>query len=97
MTADIVWVVLCLAGSSFFSSSETALSSLPITRLEALSEFYHLVYTADSRQHFIDLLDQALQEHDPEQARRRVAAARENTWDKKVERLKNIMILDKTV
>jgi CBS domain containing-hemolysin-like protein len=29
-------VVLCLIGSGFFSASETALSSLPITRLEAL-------------------------------------------------------------
>jgi putative hemolysin len=29
-------VVLCLVGSGFFSASETALSSLPITRLEAL-------------------------------------------------------------
>ena len=36
MSADLVWVVLCLIGSGFFSASETALSSLPITRLEAL-------------------------------------------------------------
>lgn len=36
MTADLVWVALCLVGSGFFSASETALSSLPITRLEAL-------------------------------------------------------------
>jgi CBS domain containing-hemolysin-like protein len=31
-------VVLCLVGSGFFSASETALSSLPITRLEALRQ-----------------------------------------------------------
>ena len=36
MTSDLIWVVVCLAGSGFFSASETALSSLPITRLEAL-------------------------------------------------------------
>jgi putative hemolysin len=36
VTADLVAVVVCLVGSSFFSASETALSSLPITRLEAL-------------------------------------------------------------
>jgi CBS domain containing-hemolysin-like protein len=36
MGADIAWVILCLFGSGFFSASETALSSLPITRLEAL-------------------------------------------------------------
>jgi putative hemolysin len=35
---DIVAVMLCMAGSAFFSASETALSSLPITRLEALRE-----------------------------------------------------------
>jgi len=38
MTSDIVWVILCLVGSGFFSASETALSSLPITRLEALRQ-----------------------------------------------------------
>lgn len=38
MTSDLVWVALCLVGSGFFSASETALSSLPITRLEALRE-----------------------------------------------------------
>ena len=38
MTADIVWVALCLVGSGFFSASETALASLPITRLEALRQ-----------------------------------------------------------
>jgi putative hemolysin len=36
LTRDIVSVVLCLIGSGFFSASETALTSLPITRLEAL-------------------------------------------------------------
>ena len=38
MTADLVAVAVCLLGSGFFSSSETALSSLPITRLEALRQ-----------------------------------------------------------
>ncbi len=38
MNADLAWVVLCLVGSGFFSASETALSSLPITRLEALRQ-----------------------------------------------------------
>ena len=38
MTSDVIWVIVCLAGSGFFSASETALSSLPITRLEALRE-----------------------------------------------------------
>lgn len=33
---DIITVVICLLGSGFFSASETALASLPITRLEAL-------------------------------------------------------------
>jgi putative hemolysin len=33
---DIIAVILCLVGSGFFSASETALSSLPVTRLEAL-------------------------------------------------------------
>ena len=36
MNADVIAVVLCLFGSGFFSASETALTSLPITRLEAL-------------------------------------------------------------
>jgi putative hemolysin len=36
--ADLVAVALCLIGSGFFSASETALSSLPITRLEALRQ-----------------------------------------------------------
>lgn len=36
MTSDLVAVVACLAGSGFFSASETALTSLPITRLEAM-------------------------------------------------------------
>jgi CBS domain containing-hemolysin-like protein len=38
VTTDLVAVALCLVGSGFFSSSETALSSLPITRLEALRQ-----------------------------------------------------------
>jgi len=33
---DLVAVALCLIGSGFFSASETALTSLPISRLEAL-------------------------------------------------------------
>jgi len=36
--ADIIAVILCLFGSAFFSGSETALTSLPVTRLEALRE-----------------------------------------------------------
>ena len=36
MDLEIIGIVLCLFGSGFFSASETALSSLPITRLEAL-------------------------------------------------------------
>jgi len=35
---DIAAIVLCLLGSAFFSASETALTSLPHTRLEALRE-----------------------------------------------------------
>ncbi len=33
---EIVEIAVCLLGSAFFSASETALSSLPVTRLEAL-------------------------------------------------------------
>jgi putative hemolysin len=33
---EIAGIVLCLLGSGFFSGSETALTSLPLTRLEAL-------------------------------------------------------------
>ncbi len=36
MDSDIIAVILCLVGSGFFSASETALTSLPVTRLEAL-------------------------------------------------------------
>jgi magnesium and cobalt exporter, CNNM family len=36
--ADITAIVLCLLGSAFFSASETALTSLPHTRLEGLRE-----------------------------------------------------------
>jgi len=36
MTGDLIAIVLCLFGSAFFSSSETALTGLPLTRLEAL-------------------------------------------------------------
>ncbi len=36
MDTDIIAVILCLVGSGFFSASETALTSLPVTRLEAL-------------------------------------------------------------
>ncbi len=38
MTEQVVAVLVCLLGSAFFSASETALTSLPITRLEALRE-----------------------------------------------------------
>ncbi len=38
MTGDALAIVACLAGSAFFSGSETALTSLPLTRLEALRE-----------------------------------------------------------
>jgi len=36
--AEVVAVILCLLGSGFFAASETALTSLPVTRLEALRE-----------------------------------------------------------
>jgi putative hemolysin len=36
--AEVIAVVVCLLGSAFFSGSETALTSLPVTRLEALRE-----------------------------------------------------------
>ncbi len=36
MELEIIGIVLCLLGSGFFSASETALTSLPVTRLEAL-------------------------------------------------------------
>lgn len=36
MTRDLIAIVACLAASGFFSASETALTSLPITRLEAM-------------------------------------------------------------
>jgi putative hemolysin len=36
LNLEIASVVLCLVGSAFFSASETALTSLPVTRLEAL-------------------------------------------------------------
>ena len=36
MASDLVAILLCLVGSAFFSGSETALSSLPLARLEAL-------------------------------------------------------------
>lgn len=36
MNTEIIAVILCLVGSGFFSASETALSSLQVTRLEAL-------------------------------------------------------------
>ena len=36
MDTDIIAVILCLVGSGFFAASETALTSLPVTRLEAL-------------------------------------------------------------
>ena len=36
MDADIIAVILCLVGSAFFAASETSLTSLPVTRLEAL-------------------------------------------------------------
>ena len=36
MLGDVTAVIACLTGSGFFSASETALTSLPITRLEAM-------------------------------------------------------------
>ncbi len=36
MDLEIIGIVLCLFGSGFFSGSETALTSLPVTRLESL-------------------------------------------------------------
>ncbi len=36
MIRDLIAVALCMVGSGFFSASETALTSLPITRLEVL-------------------------------------------------------------
>jgi len=38
LDSEVVAVILCLLGSGFFSASETALTSLPVTRLEALRE-----------------------------------------------------------
>ncbi len=36
MDTDVIAVILCLVASAFFAASETALTSLPVTRLEAL-------------------------------------------------------------
>jgi putative hemolysin len=36
LDSDVIAVILCLVGSGFFSASETALTSLQVTRLEAL-------------------------------------------------------------
>jgi putative hemolysin len=36
LDTDVIAVLLCLVGSGFFSASETALTSLPVTRLEAM-------------------------------------------------------------
>jgi CBS domain containing-hemolysin-like protein len=36
--SELLAIALCLLGSAFFSGSETALTSLPLTRLEALRE-----------------------------------------------------------
>ncbi|NOZ95398.1 MAG: HlyC/CorC family transporter [Acidobacteria bacterium] len=38
MGNEVVAIAVCLLGSAFFSASETALTSLPITRLESLRE-----------------------------------------------------------
>ena len=38
MGSELVAVLVCLLGSGFFSASETALSSLAVTRLEALRQ-----------------------------------------------------------
>ncbi len=38
MDREVAAILLCLLGSAFFSASETALTSLPITRLESLRE-----------------------------------------------------------
>lgn len=38
MQSELVAVALCLLGSAFFSASETALTALPVTRLEALRQ-----------------------------------------------------------
>lgn len=67
-------------------------AGLPVvaTALPTLNEFQDVVAVADSREDFVAAITQAAQARDQEQIAARVAVARQNTWDKRVEEIEAI-------
>lgn len=61
------------------------------TDIPAVQDFRDVVWIADNRKAFLQAVDQALSADTPQDAQRRQAVARENTWDQRVETLSSII------
>ena len=61
------------------------------TNIPAVRDFRDVVRIADNREAFLQAVERALSDHRPEDAQRRRAIARQNTWDQRVETLSSII------
>jgi glycosyltransferase involved in cell wall biosynthesis len=59
--------------------------------LQELKPYRHVVRIAETHDEFIELIREALHEHDPEAIAARVAVARDNTWDQRVDEIYHIL------
>lgn len=62
-----------------------------VTNLPAYKDFSEVSYIAKSDDEFVGLVDKALKEDSPEKIRARMTVARENSWDKKVDKMLDII------
>lgn len=68
-------------------------AGLPVvaTTLPAISEFQNVVTLAASREAFVTAIAEAAQLQDESQIAARVSVARQNTWDRRVEDIQNVL------
>ena len=63
------------------------------TALPELRPFSHVVRIAETHTEFISQIRKALHDHDPQAIEARVAVARENTWENRIEAMYRILDL----
>ncbi len=72
-----------------YLSSGKPVVSTDLGELERLRE---IIYIAKNNEDFLNMLEIALKENDPIVKQKRISFAKENTWDKRVSELNDIII-----
>lgn len=62
-----------------------------VTDLPAYQPFKEVAYIASDEAEFVKLIKQALEENSPEKRKARMEVGRKNSWEKKVERILNVV------